>query len=128
MRNLKKYAMLLTILVGTSLAVYAAVIVPEIRNLSANNITSTTARIHVECRNTATLLIYAKSEVVDNYHLIDSLTVNYGDPGRWVECEFTVGNLQPDTPYYIQIEAVGTEEPEPGNLLPNQTIFFRTAF
>ena len=27
----------------------------------------------------------------------------------------------------IQIEAVGTEEPEPGNLLPNQTIFFRTA-
>ena len=27
----------------------------------------------------------------------------------------------------IQIEAVGTEEPEAGNLPPNQTIFFRTA-
>ena len=128
MRTMKKFAMLLTILVGTSLAVYAAVIVPLMRNLSVSNITSTTARIHVECKNTATLLIYAKSDVVDDYHLTDSLTVSCKNSGRWIECEFTVGNMQPDTPYYIKIEAIGFEDPETGDKERADTEFFlRTA-
>ena len=129
MRTMKKFAMLLTILVGTSLAVYAAVIVPEMDNLFVSDITSTTARIHVECRNTDYLLLYGKLNESDQYYLFDCLTVEYGDSGAWVECEFSIGNMQPDTPYYIKIEAIGFEDPETGDKERADTEFFlRTAF
>jgi hypothetical protein len=126
---MKKFAMLLTILVGTSLAVYAAVIVPEMDNLFVSDITSTTARIHVKCRNTDYLLLYGKLNESDQYYLFDCLTVEYGDSGAWVECEFSIGNMQPDTPYYIKIEAIGFEDPETGDKERADTEFFlRTAF
>ena len=125
---MKKFAMLLTILVGTSLAVYAAVIVPEMDNLFVSDITSTTARIHVKCRNTDYLLLYGKLNESDQYYLFDCLTVEYGDSGAWVECEFSIGNMQPDTPYYIKIEAIGFEDPETGDKERADTEFFlRTA-
>ena len=128
MRTMKKFAMLLTILVGTSLAVYAAVIVPEMDNLFVSDITSTTARIHVECKNTNYLLLYGKLNENDQYYLFDCLTVEYGDSGAWVECEFSIGNMQPDTPYYIKIKAMGFEDSETGNQAGvSQEIFLRTA-
>jgi hypothetical protein len=128
MRNLKKYAMLLTILVGTSLAVYAAVIVPQMRNLSVSDITSTTARIHLKCRNTDYLLLYGRLNESDPWYLFDNLMVEHGDSGAEVTCEFSIGNMQPDTPYYIKIEAIGFEDPETGDRAGvREEIFLRTA-
>ena len=128
MRTMKKFAMLLTILVGTSLAVYAAVIVPLMRNLSVSDITTTTARIHVECRNTDYLLLYGRLNESDPWYLFDNLVVEYGASGAWVACDFSIGNMQPDTTYYIKIEAIGFEDSETGDRDRSVgEIFFRTA-
>ena len=128
MRTMKKFAMLLTILVGTSLAVYAAVIVPQMRNLSVSDITSTTARIHLKCRNTDYLLLYGRLNESDPWYLFDNLMVEHGDSGAEVTCEFSIGNMQPDTTYYIKVEAIGFEDSETGDRDRSVgEIFFRTA-
>lgn len=128
MRSVKKFAMLLTILVGTSLAVYAAVIVPQMRNLSVSNITSTTARFRLECMNTDYLNIYVKLDVNSDYQLIDSLTVSINSPNNWIVSEFSIRNMQPDSQYYIQVDAVGYADSETGERsLRGQSISFRTA-
>ena len=128
MEKLKKYVIIFIVLVGTSFAVYATVIIPLMRNLYVNNITSTTARFHVECINTEHFNLYGKVHADSAYLLFDRLTVDYGDSGEWVECKFSIVNMQPDTPYYILIEAVGFEDPETGErLVHNQSIFLRTA-
>ena len=128
MEKLKKYVMIFIVLVGTSLAVYATVIVPLIRDAYVYDITSTTARFHVDCINTEYFNFYGKVHVDSAYLLFDRLTVDYGASRELVECEFFIGNMQPDTPYYILIEAVGFEDPETGErLVHNQSIFLRTA-
>lgn len=120
--------MSLIVLVGTSLAVYAAVIIPQMRNLSVSDITSTTARIHLKCRNTDYLLLYGKLNENDPWYLFDNLVVEHGDSGAEVTCEFSIGNMQPDTTYYIKVEAIGFEDSETGDRARDHgEIFFRTA-
>ena len=127
MTKLKKYVLLLIVSVGTSLAVYAAAIAPMLIVRSVDNVTSTTADFYVRCSNAEYLLVYEKSEFEDIYHLIDCLTVECGNTGREVVCTFSIGNMQPDTPYYILIEAVGFEDSETGDRERSYSRhFFRT--
>ena len=97
--------------IGMSLTAYAIGVLPSIRSVTVQNVTSTTAEVIIECRNAQKVMIdvYDKNHTHLTSYLLE---IDITEPTNIATCTFNISELIPNEEYRIEITAIGIPDPE----------------